>query len=193
MAGRPRLLKEDEMLEKATELFWENGYEATSMDELLACMNLNKGSLYYVFGSKHELFSKALDFFSKKFRTDAERTLKNAESPVQGIKDFFLAMTSSGEKLHKKGCFMGNTISELAGIDKRLTDKAVRHLKDLEDLFYEYVEKGKQQRELKTKEDSRKIARYLVTLWNGLNITRRMYPTAEALEPLVKMQLSVLV
>ena len=103
MAGRPKLLEEDQMLEKAVGLFWENGYEATSMEDLLDCMSLNKGSLYHVFGSKRELFSKTLDFFGKKSQQYIERKIQEAESPVEGIKNFFLGVASSNRRLHEKG------------------------------------------------------------------------------------------
>jgi TetR/AcrR family transcriptional repressor of nem operon len=193
MAGRPRLLEEDQMLEKALEMFWENGYEATSMEDLLHCMSLNKGSLYHVFGSKRELFSKTLDFFGKKSQNDIERKILEVESPVVGIKNFFLEVASSKRRLHEKGCFMGNTVAELAGIDKQLKDKAIQNLKNMEDLFYRYIEKAKNAKELKTQEDSRVIARYLVNLWNGINITRRIYPTGDALQSVINLQLSILI
>lgn len=192
MRGRPRLLEENEMLDKAVHLFWKHGYEATSLDDLLKCMNLNKGSLYYAFGSKRELFAKALDFFGRKSREDLNNTLSSASTPVEGIRTFFLNLASSDETIHKKGCLMGNTITELSGIDNELKNKAVSHLKDLEATFLKIIDNSKVSGELKTNEDSTVIARYLVTLWNGINITRRMYPTTEDLVPVIKMQLSIL-
>lgn len=192
MAGRPRLLNEDQMLEKALELFWENGYEATSMEDLLDCMGLNKGSLYHVFGSKRELFLKTLEFFGKKSQQDIKRKIQAAESPIEGIKNFFFEVASSSRGLHEKGCFMGNTISELAGIDKPLKDKAIQNLKNMEDIFFHHIEKAKKTKELKTGEDSRVIARYLVNLWNGINITRRIYPAGDVILSVINLQLSIL-
>jgi TetR/AcrR family transcriptional repressor of nem operon len=87
---------------------------------------------------------------------------------------------------------MGNTVAELAGIDKQLKDKAIQNLKNMEDLFYRHIEKAKKAKELKTQEDSRVIARYLVNLWNGINITRRIYPTGDALQSVINLQLSIL-
>lgn len=193
MAGRPRILEEDQMLQKAIDLFWENGYEATSLEDLLSGMDLNKGSLYHVFGSKRELFSRALDFFGRESQKGIEKKISAARTPVEGIRKFFLELASAGNKLHAKGCFMGNTIAELAGIDKQLKEKAASNLKNLEDLFYKYIDEAKKSKELKTKEDARVLARYLLNTWNGINITRRMYPAEDVLEPLIKMNLSVLV
>src|SRR5688572_27796992 len=192
MAGRPRIFDEEEILNKAVNLFWANGYEATSTEDLLDGMKINKGSLYHAFGSKKELFSRCLDFFASHSLKAIETKLKEAKSPVEGIRNFFLELATANNQAHQNGCFMGNSLAELANIDKQLKEKAVANLMAMENLFYEYIEAAKKSKELKTKEDARILARYLITLWNGINITRRMYPKKELLEPLIKMQLAVL-
>ena len=58
--ARPREFNEDRALERATSLFWEQGYERTSVDELLAAMDIQKGSFYNAFGSKRELYLRCL-------------------------------------------------------------------------------------------------------------------------------------
>jgi TetR/AcrR family transcriptional repressor of nem operon len=173
-------------------LFWASGYEATSTEDLLDGMKINKGSLYHAFGSKKELFSRCLDFFASHSLKAIETKLKEAKSPVEGIRNFFLDLATANNQAHQNGCFMGNSLAELANIDKQLKEKAIANLMAMENLFYEYIEEAKKSRELKTKEDARMLARYLITLWNGINITRRMYPKKELLEPVIKMQLAVL-
>ena len=180
------------MLEKAIDLFWEKGYEATSLDDLLLHMDINKGSLYHFFGSKRELFSRALDFFGEESSKAIEQKIKDAKDPVDGIKKFFLELANADSNQHLKGCFMGNSITELSSVDNELKDKAVANLKALEDLFCRYIEQAKKSKSLQTTEDSRIIARYLLTLWNGINVTRRIYPSTRILKPLIEMQLSVL-
>jgi TetR/AcrR family transcriptional repressor of nem operon len=192
MAGRPRIFDEEEILNKAVNLFWANGYEATSTEDLLDGMKINKGSLYHAFGSKKELFSRCLDFFASHSLKAIDTKLKEAKTPVEGIRNFFLELAKANNQAHQNGCFMGNSLAELANIDKQLKEKAIANLMAMENLFYEYIEEAKRSKELKTKEDARILARYLVTLWNGINITRRMYPKKELLEPVIKMQLAVL-
>ena len=58
---RPKEFNPDEALEKAMQAFWHKGYEATSMEDLLSAMNLNRGSLYGTFGDKRQLFLKVVD------------------------------------------------------------------------------------------------------------------------------------
>jgi len=58
--ARPREFDLNEALQAAMLLFWERGYEATSIDDLLQQMGINRASLYGTFGQKRELFLKAL-------------------------------------------------------------------------------------------------------------------------------------
>jgi TetR/AcrR family transcriptional repressor of nem operon len=192
MAGRPRIFEEDELLSKAVELFWANGYEATSTEDLLSCMKINKGSLYNAFENKKDLFSKALEYFASHSLKAIDQKIKEAPSPVAGIRNFFVELANSNNAVHQRGCFMGNTIAELSNIDKELKEKAAANLMSLENLFYKYLSEAKKSGELRNQEEPRILARYLITLWNGINITRRMYPKKEILIPIIKMQLKIL-
>ena len=59
--ARTKCFNRDEALEKAMQAFWAKGYEATSVQDLVDCMGINRGSLYDTFGDKHQLFLEALD------------------------------------------------------------------------------------------------------------------------------------
>jgi TetR/AcrR family transcriptional repressor of nem operon len=87
---------------------------------------------------------------------------------------------------------MGNTIVELSNIDKPMGNMAIKRLKKMKQLFHDLIKKGQQAGQLQSKEAPTVIARYLITMWNGLNITRRMYPDPDCLLPLIEMQLSIL-
>ena len=58
---RPKEFNPDDAIEKAMQVFWHKGYEATSMEDLLSAMDLNRGSLYNTFGDKRQLFLKVID------------------------------------------------------------------------------------------------------------------------------------
>ena len=64
---RPKEFNPDDALEKAMQVFWHKGYEATSMEDLLTAMDLNRGSLYDTFGDKRQLFLKAIDRYCHGF------------------------------------------------------------------------------------------------------------------------------
>ena len=59
--GRPRSFDRDAALERAMEVFWRQGYEATSINDLTAAMGINPPSLYAAFGDKERLFLEAVE------------------------------------------------------------------------------------------------------------------------------------
>ena len=192
MAGRPQIFSENEVLEKATQLFWSKGYEATSTDELLAVMGIGKSSFYNTFKGKRELFERVIEHFVHQSVAALVKDIEASKDPIQPIKNFFRNLATSPQSTHQKGCFMGNTIVELSNIDKPLENMAIRRLKKMEQLFHDQIKKGQETGQLRAGQAPAVIARYLITMWNGLNVTRRMYPHPEHLLPLIDMQLSIL-
>ncbi|UGQ10253.1 TetR/AcrR family transcriptional regulator [Yinghuangia sp. ASG 101] len=64
-SGRPRAFDRDEALATATRLFWENGYEATSIGDLTRAMGIKPPSLYAAFGDKRKLFEEAVEAYGR--------------------------------------------------------------------------------------------------------------------------------
>jgi TetR/AcrR family transcriptional regulator, transcriptional repressor for nem operon len=192
MAGRPKIFDEQEALEKASNLFWQKGYEATSTEDLIQAMGVQRGSFYHSFGSKKELFLKALDLYEISGLTEFKKLLKDSKNSIELIKSTFLSMVDCPIEEHQKGCFAGNTIAELASIDEELADKAKEYLKLMESLFFEQIKSSQATGELQTKTDAKILARYLLNLWNGINITRRIYPSKKDLIQLIEFQLEIL-
>lgn len=192
MAGRPKIYNEEQVLNSAVNLFWDNGYEATSTEDLLRVMHLNKGSLYHSFGSKRELFIKSMDYFAANSLKQIHASIRAAKNPIEGIRNFFMQLAIADDAVHQRGCFMGNSLAELSNIDAELKEKAIINLLAVENLFFAYISEAKKSGVLKTKKSARQIARYLLTLWNGINITRRIYPQKEMLGSIIKMQLEIL-
>lgn len=191
-AGRPRDFDEEDVLDKALDIFWKQGYEATSLEELLAAMGMGKGSMYHNFGNKREVFKLALNKFIENFSSWFESEISKAKDPIVFIKEFFRNIPKQGVDAHKKGCFLGNTVAELACIDSGLEKNASEYLERIEQIFHKYIKEAQHAGKIKSKVDARLLARHLINLWNGINITRRMYPQAKDLMPLVEIQLKVL-
>lgn len=191
-AGRPKDFDEGVVLDKAVDIFWRQGYEATSLEQLLGAMKMGKGSMYHNFGNKRKVFRLALDRFMQNFNIWFISEISNAKDPIVFIRDFFLTIPKQGNSDHRKGCFLGNTVAELACIDPGLEKLAVEYLTRIEQTFYKYIKDAQANGRLKSKEDAKLLARYLINLWNGLNITRRMYQNPGDLTALVQLQLKVL-
>ncbi|WP_343746678.1 TetR/AcrR family transcriptional regulator [Chitinophaga sp.] len=191
MAGRNRIFDEQEVIRKAMAVFWERGYEATSTEDLLTAMGIGKGSFYNAFpGGKQEIFEKTMEQFSTRAFTDLRGAVATGDDPVTAVLDFFRHIAQESRAVHMKGCFMGNTIAELSHTEPALERKAVHRLQEMEQLFTAVMEQGQKSGRLKTQTPAPVLARHLVNLWNGLNITRRMYPHADGLSALIELNLS---
>lgn len=191
MAGRNRIFDEQEVIRKATAVFWERGYEGTSTEDLLTAMGIGKGSFYNAFpGGKQEIFEKTLEQFSTRAFAALAAAVNTSDDPVSAVLDFFRNIARESRTVHMKGCYMGNTIAELSHTEPALERKAVHRLQEMEQLFALVIEKGQQSGRLKTRVPASTLARHLTNLWNGLNITRRMYPSTDGLSALIELNLS---
>ncbi len=193
MAGRKKEFNEEKVLQCAAELFMVKGFEATSTEELLAAMKLNKGSLYHCFESKRNLFIKVLQFYSCKYVDAFAARIEQSSDPIGEIKKAFLDVARKGTPVtFTKGCFLGNTILEQAGLDEELKKIAADTLKKLELVYYKHIKEAQAANKLKTTEAPRTLARHLTNLWNGINLTARMYNSSKELLPLLKMNLDLI-
>lgn len=114
--GRPRKTDVDTVLDTAMKLFWENGYEATSMNDVAAKTGMAKPGLYATFGNKDALYEKALArYFSRSDQIVAN--LASSTAPIaQSVREFLDTIAHSVTSADAPcGCFLTNTLVETAG------------------------------------------------------------------------------
>ena len=192
MKGRPTIYDDKDVLEKAQHVFWTKGYTATSLEDLLVAMGIGSGSFYNAFkGGKKELFRKAIQQRREAFN-QFKQTLSESNTPIDLIKEFFRSIAKADRQTHMQGCIIANTIVEMASLDKELEKEAVNILKEVEQLYTTTIEKAQKNGTLKNQTDPVLLGRYLITLYNGLNVTRRMYPDPKTLLKLIDMQLEII-
>lgn len=193
MSGRPKIFEEEEVVGKAAALFWLKGYEASSTEELLVAMGIGKGSFYLAFkGGKRELFEKVLTAVSKQELKQLRDRLAIAENQVEVIKDLFRNIGLASRETNEKGCLFGHTIADFSARDLALTNIAAQHLQQLEEIFHQVILRALEKGQLRTSEDPALLASHLITVWNGLGISRRISSQSGSLSPLIEMQLKVL-
>ncbi len=163
--GRPREFDEEQALEAAMDVFWEKGFEATSMADLCAATGLHKGSLYQAFGDKHALFMRALKAYADREFHETAAVAFAHESPLASIRAVVGAVCK--EALEGKGCLMINSLVELAPHDpevhKAVGAEGERRLRVLTDL----LEKARQAGEIRSELDASMLARQLMIAFAG--------------------------
>ncbi len=86
--ARKKEYVEEEVIEKAMNLFWKNGYETTSMQMLEKEMGINKFSIYSSFGSKNGVLLESIKCYRKKLKVITDKLL-NSNNGIKGIQEYF--------------------------------------------------------------------------------------------------------
>ncbi|MCW8932708.1 MAG: TetR/AcrR family transcriptional regulator [Gammaproteobacteria bacterium] len=131
----------NDIIDKSIQLFWKNGFSASSMQQVVQATGLKPGSIYLAFGNKEGLFREALDSYAQQTITLIRNTVDNANSVGEGICIFIekIIQQSSGDNYCS--CFLIKTQLELATEGNELHEFASTKLIEIEKLFQSYLEK----------------------------------------------------
>ncbi len=115
--GRPKQFNDDEVLARAMQVFWRKGYDATSLDDLIAAMGIPRQSLYRTFTDKHTLFLKALTYYDKHVTSVVIDQLTAERPAVDNLHAVFEVWRRSVNSPERMGCLMVNTSTQVAPED----------------------------------------------------------------------------
>ena len=167
---------EDKVLNKAMNAFWQNGYDGTSMRQLIGCMGLNPGSIYATFGDKKALFFKTMDCYTNQVR-EKHRELKKNNTPRGLIMALFDEMISTIQASPKhNGCFMVNTALDIAPQDKEIHKYISRWFEEMEEFFHHSITEAQKAGEIRKNLDPAKTARHIISLMCGAQVLARVNP-----------------
>jgi TetR/AcrR family transcriptional repressor of nem operon len=175
---RPPEFDRSKALNKALALFWRKGYQATSLSDLLAEMNIGRSSFYAAFTDKRTLFITCLDIFSARVSSLLEQA--RAEKPALDVlQDFFEGRFVNTRGARREwGCMLVNTVLEMAGVDEDLVRRANSHLDHLQGFFRACLEEAGA-----TPSQSEELAAMLMLLNEGIRVSsRRGLPPAQQLK-----------
>ncbi len=169
--ARKKEYNEHEVVEKAMNLFWQHGYEATSMQMLEKKMGINKFSIYASFGNKQGLFLQSLKCYKAKISLMLE-VFKNASKGVEDIKQFFYdSVNSNFKEENLKGCLVTNTYNEFSGSEDLLIKEQMASFMDtLKELFIKKLKMDV----TKDEETILKQANFLILAKHGLAAAARV-------------------
>lgn len=155
-------------------VFWEKGYEAASIPDLLKAMGLSRSSLYETFADKETLYVEALQHY-KKIRQNKRNLLANAPSAKVGIRQYFdRHIASAFDDDLPKGCLVTNATIGLNSPDEQLQKLILDSFEELEKSFYELLSKGQQAGEIDAKKDIRVLSFLLLNLNHSINVVSKV-------------------
>ncbi|WP_395308673.1 TetR/AcrR family transcriptional regulator [Mycobacterium sp. AMU20-3851] len=189
--GRPREFDRTAALERAMELFWEKGFEGTSIADLTSAMGIGPTSLYAAFGSKDDLFREAVEHYGHSAGAEIWAAVTAADTAYGAVEAY---LTTTARAFTRGDCPTGclvvlsalhvNSATEALRAD--LVDKREANTADLAEMLAQGVENG----EIPPTADTSAIARFYVTVQQGMSIQARDGADRATLETIARSALA---
>lgn len=191
--ARPKEFDREEALQKALYTFWDKGYEATTLPDLLKSMKISRSSFYDTFGDKQALFQEAMHLYHQQIGAKRMALLTRTKSTKQGLIEYFnhhveIALTDN----YPGGCLVTNTATTLKTVDPKIVESITEGTDQLEQAFYALLDKGQRAGEIAKSKDIKALSRLFLSLAYGINVVARVNPSRELLEDTVKAAISTL-
>jgi len=180
--ARPREFDEGAVLDAAVLCFWKQGYEATSVRDLVAQTGLTAASLYNAFGDKRALYQRALDHYVE--ASSAERIARCERlPPLQAIEEFFTEIVKSSlNDRDRKGCLLVNAALDVAPHDPAFRKLVAEVLIGIETFFLTCVRSGQADGTMTRSLPAETLAQNLLGVLMGIRVLARVRPERALLQ-----------
>lgn len=177
--ARPREFDLDVAVSRAQECFRLHGYAGSSLDALLEATGIGKASFYAAFGSKHDLYLKALKlrsgevlsfFLSRLEQRDVKRAVREV---LHGV------ATAALEDDAHAGCLLTNAANEVCAFDADARAIVGDTFQLIEDAFYRALQRARADGSLKSGKNPRALARFFLATIQGLRVLGKVQPAPE--------------
>ncbi|RNB89665.1 TetR/AcrR family transcriptional regulator [Brevibacillus fluminis] len=192
--ARHKEFDQEVALDKAMELFWQKGYDRTSMQDLCEHLGIHRGSLYDTFGDKHQLFLACIDRFQETAHESFYSILQETGDSRELLERFFNRVIDSSidNASLRRGCFMANATMGVAVFEPSVASRVEAYFLQQETWFYRFLLRAQKNGELKGKQHIRELARFLVNTKQGLHVLAKSASDRSTMDDTVKVTLSFL-
>jgi TetR/AcrR family transcriptional repressor of nem operon len=172
--ARPRSFDEQGVLEAVRDQFWDAGYAATSLEDLMRVSGLGKGSLYAAFGDKHRLFLRALRLYADDTHAALRAAIATAPRGLDALR--LIVMSPAADPTGaaaRRGCLMVNSTCELVTSDPDVRAQAQQNFETMTSLIADGVTRSQREGDLPADADPTVLARALLAAMEGLTFLGR--------------------
>jgi TetR/AcrR family transcriptional repressor of nem operon len=177
--ARPKTFNEDEVLDRAVELFLSKGFERASMPELTAHLGICRQSLYNSFGDKRGLYLAALDLYGTREIDAKLAAIKAAPSPLQGVQSFIASWQSAAATCPSGGCLLVTALVSAPEDDEPARTLIEGHVDRLERGIKSALKDAQSSGELTKDSSTPRLARSLITTFYGIALLAQL-PSSSA-------------
>lgn len=189
--ARNKEFDEKKALRKAMILFWEQGYEKTSMQDLVDHMGVHRRSIYDTFGDKHTLFMRVLNHYVEIMEGRMKNEVKTELTVKQSIRKLFEMVIDSTPQ-QPKGCLAVNAAVELSLIDEEVAKKTTEIFINTEALLFDLLKHGQDQGEIPKHNDIKGLSQFIHNSLVGIRVLTKTTNDKEKLESIINFTLSTL-
>lgn len=186
------LFDREETIRKVTDLFWEKGYNGTSMQDLVDVTGLNRSSIYNSYGDKFQLFKEALCHYQRLQNDMLQSAQDTSKSPKDAIKLLFDGVWSEMSNGPVKGCFLSNCATELSNTEPQIHEFLADNQNKVVMSFEKLIIKAQEAGEIDPSKDANILAQYLFSSLQGLRVTAMVDSNKEHIKGIVNQILSTL-
>ena len=192
--ARPIEFDENKVLTNAMEQFWREGYEASSVQKLLDCTGINRGTLYNSFGDKDTFFKSCVDQYNKIVDRQIKNSLKNNKlNAWDSINAYFdEAVLNVSNKHRSMGCLLVNSLCESINYDKNMRKIVRGSLTSIRKAIVTRLKEAQSKGKLRQGVSIEFAADVLMNTLHGLRVNSRDGKNAKQLKELIKHSVSTL-
>ena len=192
--ARPVEFDENKVLTNAMEQFWREGYEASSVQKLLDCTGINRGTLYNSFGDKDTFFKSCVDQYNKVVEKQIAASLKNSKlGPWEAIEAYFDETVLNVTNKHRSmGCLLVNSVCESINYDKEMRKVVRGSLAIIRKALVARLKEAHKNRKVKKGVSVEFAADLLMNSLHGMRVNSRDGKAPKQLKELVKFTVSSL-
>lgn len=191
--ARTKAFDPDQVLSKAMVLFWQQGYEATSMQALVEAMGLSRSSIYATFGDKQQLYKAALIRYKQGSNAVLGNMVVNVPSGKLAISAVFSELiATSRDEMAQRGCFIINSAVELCPHDQQIATIVDQAFESTELFFVGLVEQGQMDGSISAELNPQVIGRFLLNTFFGLRVLVKTNKDRQTLDDIVATALQIL-
>jgi TetR/AcrR family transcriptional regulator, transcriptional repressor for nem operon len=188
--ARPKTFDTRVALDAAVRVFWERGYEATSIQVLVDALGVNRASLYATFGDKAQLFEAAMDRYVEASQAGPASHLQPPHAGREAVAGYLHALVEQATRSDvPRGCLLLNTAATCTTAPAAVLEKAAGSLRKTEDALHAALRRDPA---LASRRDLRPLSRFFAAQAHGLAMLARTGAKPSALKEAAAVALRVL-
>ncbi|MCG8498820.1 MAG: TetR/AcrR family transcriptional regulator [Firmicutes bacterium] len=172
------------ILEKASKLIHENGFNNTGIQEIIKNAGIPKGSFYYYFKSKEDFGLELIDFYASFILSRLEAHYRHDPLPyikrLHNFFDEFLAVFESNDL--KGGCPLGNLAQEMSDLNEYFRSRLTGVFEKVKDTIVKYLEQARKNGEISETIETEKTADFILNSWQGALLRAKMTKATKPLQ-----------